>query len=37
MGRPLIDLDDREALGHMLDEEYLHKLELTEPIRTLPG
>ncbi len=27
MGRPRIDLDDREALGRLLDEEYLRRLE----------
>jgi hypothetical protein len=27
MGRPRIDLDDREALGRMLDEEYLRGLQ----------
>jgi hypothetical protein len=27
MGRPRIDLDDREALGRALDEEYLSGLE----------
>lgn len=26
MGRPRIDLDDREALGRALDEEYLSRL-----------
>ncbi len=27
MGKPKIDLDDKEAVGRMLDEEYLHRLE----------
>ncbi|MGA2166319.1 MAG: hypothetical protein ABSH36_17900 [Solirubrobacteraceae bacterium] len=27
MGRPRIDLEDREALGRVLDEEYLLRLE----------
>ncbi len=27
MGRPRVDLDDREALGRMLDGEYLRRLE----------
>jgi hypothetical protein len=27
MGRPLIDIDDKEALGQMLDREYLAQLE----------
>lgn len=27
MGRPRIDLEDKEALGRMLDAEYLEKLE----------
>jgi hypothetical protein len=27
MGKPLIDIDDKEALGRMLDKEYLEKLE----------
>lgn len=27
MGRPAIDLEDREALGRMLDREYLDRLD----------
>jgi hypothetical protein len=26
MGRPKVDLDDKEALGRLLDEEYLRRL-----------
>jgi hypothetical protein len=27
MGKPLIDIDDKEALGRMLDQEYLDRLD----------
>jgi len=27
MGKPVIDLEDREALGRMLDREYLDRLD----------
>lgn len=27
MGKPLIDIDDKEALGRMLDKEYMDRLD----------